>query len=62
MGLGMWAWSRRPAEVKAEYQNEEYLSALERGMSVGLSVSETADLLRFPHTTTQNGQTDLSVK
>ncbi len=51
-------WWRRLAEVQTEHQNgeERDLSDFERGMVVGvrragLSISETADLLGFSHTT-----------
>ncbi len=51
-------WWRRLAEVQTEHQNgeERGLSDFERGMVVGarrtdLSISETADLLGFSHTT-----------
>ncbi len=48
-------WWRWLAEVQTEHQNEEE-SGFERGMVVGvrrtgLSISETADLLGFSHTT-----------
>ncbi len=51
-------WWRRLAEVQTEHQNgeEKDLSDFERGMVVGarrtgLSISQTADLLGFSHTT-----------
>ncbi len=51
-------WWRRRAEVQSEHQNgeERDLSDFERGMFVGvrragLSISQTADLLGFSHTT-----------
>ncbi len=51
-------WWRRLAEVETEHQNgeERDLSDFERGMVVGarrtgLSISQTADLLGFSHTT-----------
>ncbi len=51
-------WRRRHAEVQTEYQNGKKgdLSDVERGMVVGarrtgLSISQTADLLGFSHTT-----------
>ncbi len=48
-------WWRRLAEVQTEHQNGD-LSDFERGMVVGarwadLSISQTADLLGFAHTT-----------
>ena len=49
-------WSRGPAVFQTKCQNGEELSDFVRGMIVGarqggLCISETADLLRFSHTT-----------
>ncbi len=58
MHLGIKMWWRRLAEVQTEHQNgeERDLSDFGRGMVVGarqagLSISKTADLLGFSHTT-----------
>jgi len=61
MHLGVWSWSRQSPELQTECQN------FERGMVVGarwasLSISQSAQLLGFSHTTISIGFTKNGVK
>jgi len=55
MHLGVWSWSRKSPELQTECQNGKAILSV-RGMVVGarragLSISQSAQLLGFSHTT-----------